>query len=148
MPPSVPFLTSSHLSAFDINRCSFPPIISFPRQFHQQMPTVMRIAMLLKHTACIKAHSTQAHSLHTRYILLLLGDGVIGVQIHINKGRAGQQCVSLNARGPWKFGNLETWKCQNSPKSAYAKLGQLSLKIDSVQFSKTNRYQPNLHLRT
>ena len=68
--------------------------------------------MLLKHTACIKAHSTQAHSLHTRYILLLLGDGVIGVQIHINKGRAGQQCVSLNARGPWKFGNLETWKCQ------------------------------------
>ena len=77
--------------------------------------------MLLKHTACIKAHSTQAHSLHTRYILLLLGDGVIGVQIHINKGRAGQQCVSLNARGPWKFGNLEIWKLGN------AKFAKISL---------------------
>ena len=44
---------------------------------------------------------------------------------------------------------LEILKCQiaNSPKSAYAKLGQRSLKIDSIQFSKTNRYQPNLHLR-
>ena len=31
MLPSVFFLTSSHLSAFDINRCSFPPIISFPQ---------------------------------------------------------------------------------------------------------------------
>ena len=64
-----------------------------------------------------------------------------GAQIHIDKG--------LRA-ALWKLkcqGALEMPNCKFAKISLYGKLGQLSLKIDSIQFSKTNRYQPNLHLR-
>ena len=117
MPPSVSFLTSSHLSASDINRCSFPPIISFPQTIS---PTD---AHCDEYRNVVQQKSGTQNPNPIKLYTYVLDAG--GVQIHIDKGLRP---------AVWKL------KCQGALEMPNCKFAKISLLQIGSTFSLDRRH--------